>query len=206
MIKLIAIALLIALAVTGAVILLVIGLSSTTFRMEILHYLGALLCVAVSTVFITAALGARKALKAVDKVAQSAQTAAHALGSNAAPAAGGTLSLESLRSYIPEEYQALVDMLPQEALPEISIPSGAAGGAVSATAGQYIEAARAPLAKRLRSAIIWSIVVTLVLNALLFVLLLNAGGKAKSRYSSSSEDLDFDSDFSSSSSFTDDLD
>jgi len=205
MIKLIAIALLIALAVTGTVILLVIGLSSTTFRMEILHYLGALLCVVVSTVFITAALGARKALKAVDKVAQSAQTAANALG-NAAPAAGGTLSLESLRSYIPEEYQALVDMLPQEALPEISIPSGAAGGAVSATAGQYIEAARAPLAKRLRSAIIWSIVVTLVLNALLFVLLLNAGGKAKSRYSSSSEDLDFDSDFSSSSSFTDDLD
>lgn len=205
MIKLIAIALLIALAVTGTVILLVIGLSSTTFRMEILHYLGALLCVVVSTVFITAALGARKALKAVDKVAQSAQTAANALG-NAAPAASGTLSLESLRSYIPEEYQALVDMLPQEALPEISIPSGAAGGAVSATAGQYIEAARAPLAKRLRSAIIWSIVVTLVLNALLFVLLLNAGGKAKSRYSSSSEDLDFDSDFSSSSSFTDDLD
>jgi hypothetical protein len=205
MIKLIAIALLIALAVTGTVILLVIGLSSTTFRMEILHYLGALLCVVVSTVFITAALGARKALKAVDKVAQSAQTAANALG-NAAPAAGGTLSLESLRSYIPEEYQALVDMLPQEALPEISIPSGATGGAVSATAGQYIEAARAPLAKRLRSAIIWSIVVTLVLNALLFVLLLNAGGKAKSRYSSSSEDLDFDSDFSSSSSFTDDLD
>lgn len=205
MIKLIAIAFLIALAVTGTVILLVIGLSSTTFRMEILHYLGALLCVVVSTVFITAALGARKALKAVDKVAQSAQTAANALG-NAAPAAGGTLSLESLRSYIPEEYQALVDMLPQEALPEISIPSGAAGGAVSATAGQYIEAARAPLAKRLRSAIIWSIVVTLVLNALLFVLLLNAGGKAKSRYSSSSEDLDFDSDFSSSSSFTDDLD
>lgn len=205
MIKLIAIALLIALAVTGTVILLVIGLSSTTFRMEILHYLGALLCVVVSTVFITAALGARKALKAVDKVAQSAQTAANALG-NAAPAAGGTLSLESLRSYIPEEYQALVDMLPQEALPEISIPSGAAGGAVSATAGQYIEAARAPLAKRLHSAIIWSIVVTLVLNALLFVLLLNAGGKAKSRYSSSSEDLDFDSDFSSSSSFTDDLD
>lgn len=205
MIKLIAIALLIALAVTGTVILLVIGLSSTTFRMEILHYLGALLCVVVSTVFITAALGARKALKAVDKVAQSAQTAANALG-NAAPAADGTLSLESLRSYIPEEYQALVDMLPQEALPEISIPSGAAGGAVSATAGQYIEAARAPLAKRLRSAIIWSIVVTLVLNALLFVLLLNAGGKAKSRYSSSSEDLDFDSDFSSSSSFTDDLD
>lgn len=205
MIKLIAIALLIALAVTGTVILLVIGLSSTTFRMEILHYLGALLCMVVSTVFITAALGARKALKAVDKVAQSAQTAANALG-NAAPAAGGTLSLESLRSYIPEEYQALVDMLPQEALPEISIPSGAAGGAVSATAGQYIEAARAPLAKRLRSAIIWSIVVTLVLNALLFVLLLNAGGKAKSRYSSSSEDLDFDSDFSSSSSFTDDLD
>ncbi|MBR0246091.1 MAG: hypothetical protein IJQ61_06455 [Bacteroidales bacterium] len=205
MIKLIAIALLIALAVTGTVILLVIGLSSTTFRMEILHYLGALLCVVVSTVFITAALGARKALKAVDKVAQSAQTAANALG-NAAPAAGGTLSLESLRSYIPEEYQALVDMLPQEALPEISIPSGAAGGAVSATAGQYIEAARAPLAKRLRSAIIWSIVVTLVLNALLFVLLLNAGGKAKSRYSSSSEDLDLDSDFSSSSSFTDDLD
>ena len=205
MIKLIAIALLIALAVTGTVILLVIGLSSTTFRMEILHYLGALLCVVVSTVFITAALGARKALKAVDKVAQSAQTAANALG-NAAPAAGGTLSLESLRSYIPEEYQALVDMLPQEALPEISIPSGAASGAVSATAGQYIEAARAPLAKRLRSAIIWSIVVTLVLNALLFVLLLNAGGKAKSRYSSSSEDLDFDSDFSSSSSFTDDLD
>ena len=205
MIKLIAIALLIALAVTGTVILLVIGLSSTTFRMGILHYLGALLCVVVSTVFITAALGARKALKAVDKVAQSAQTAANALG-NAAPAAGGTLSLESLRSYIPEEYQALVDMLPQEALPEISIPSGAAGGAVSATAGQYIEAARAPLAKRLRSAIIWSIVVTLVLNALLFVLLLNAGGKAKSRYSSSSEDLDFDSDFSSSSSFTDDLD
>lgn len=205
MIKLIAIALLIALAVTGTVILLVIGLSSTTFRMEILHYLGALLCVVVSTVFITAALGARKALKAVDKVAQSAQTAANALG-NAAPAAGGTLSLESLRNYIPEEYQALVDMLPQEALPEISIPSGAAGGAVSATAGQYIEAARAPLAKRLRSAIIWSIVVTLVLNALLFVLLLNAGGKAKSRYSSSSEDLDFDSDFSSSSSFTDDLD
>ncbi len=205
MIKLIAIALLIALAVTGTVILLVIGLSSTTFRMEILHYLGALLCVVVSTVFITAALGARKALKAVDKVAQSAQTAANALG-NAAPAAGGTLSLESLRSYIPEEYQALVDMLPQEALPEISIPSGAAGGAVSASAGQYIEAARAPLAKRLRSAIIWSIVVTLVLNALLFVLLLNAGGKAKSRYSSSSEDLDFDSDFSSSSSFTDDLD
>lgn len=205
MIKLIAIALLIALAVTGTVILLVIGLSSTTFRMEILHYLGALLCVVVSTVFITAALGARKALKAVDKVAQSAQTAANALG-NAAPAAGGTLSLESLRSYIPEEYQALVDMLPQEALPEISIPSGAAGGAVSATAGQYIEAARAPLSKRLRSAIIWSIVVTLVLNALLFVLLLNAGGKAKSRYSSSSEDLDFDSDFSSSSSFTDDLD
>lgn len=205
MITLIAIALLIALAVTGTVILLVIGLSSTTFRMEILHYLGALLCVVVSTVFITAALGARKALKAVDKVAQSAQTAANALG-NAAPAAGGTLSLESLRSYIPEEYQALVDMLPQEALPEISIPSGAAGGAVSATAGQYIEAARAPLAKRLRSAIIWSIVVTLVLNALLFVLLLNAGGKAKSRYSSSSEDLDFDSDFSSSSSFTDDLD
>lgn len=205
MIKLIAIALLIALAVTGTVILLVIGLSSTTFRMEILHYLGALLCVVVSTVFITAALGARKALKAVDKVAQSAQTAANALG-NAAPAAGGTLSLESLRSYIPEEYQALVDMLPQEALPEISIPSGAAGGAVSATAGQYIEAARAPLAKRLRSAIVWSIVVTLVLNALLFVLLLNAGGKAKSRYSSSSEDLDFDSDFSSSSSFTDDLD
>lgn len=205
MIKLIAIALLIALAVTGTVILLVIGLSSTTFRMEILHYLGALLCVVVSTVFITAALGARKALKAMDKVAQSAQTAANALG-NAAPAAGGTLSLESLRSYIPEEYQALVDMLPQEALPEISIPSGAAGGAVSATAGQYIEAARAPLAKRLRSAIIWSIVVTLVLNALLFVLLLNAGGKAKSRYSSSSEDLDFDSDFSSSSSFTDDLD
>lgn len=205
MIKLIAIALLIALAVTGTVILLVIGLSSTTFRMEILHYLGALLCVVVSTVFITAALGARKALKAVDKVAQSAQTAANALG-NAAPAADGTLSLESLRSYIPEEYQALVDMLPQEALPEISIPSGAAGGAVSATAGQYIEAARAPLAKRLRSAIVWSIVVTLVLNALLFVLLLNAGGKAKSRYSSSSEDLDFDSDFSSSSSFTDDLD
>lgn len=205
MIKLIAIALLIALAVTGTVILLVIGLSSTTFRMEILHYLGALLCVVVSTVFITAALGARKALKAVDKVAQSAQTAANALG-NTAPAAGGTLSLESLRSYIPEEYQALVDMLPQEALPEISIPSGAAGGAVSATVGQYIEAARAPLAKRLRSAIIWSIVVTLVLNALLFVLLLNAGGKAKSRYSSSSEDLDFDSDFSSSSSFTDDLD
>lgn len=205
MIKLIAIALLIALAVTGTVILLVIGLSSTTFRMEILHYLGALLCVVVSTVFITAALGARKALKAVDKVAQSAQTAANALG-NAAPAAGGTLSLESLRSYIPEEYQALVDMLPQEALPEISIPSGAAGGAVSTTAGQYIEAARAPLAKRLRSAIIWSIVVTLVLNALLFVLLLNAGGKAKSRYSSSSEDLDLDSDFSSSSSFTDDLD
>lgn len=205
MIKLIAIALLIALAVTGTVILLVIGLSSTTFRMEILHYLGALLCVVVSTVFITAALGARKALKAVDKVAQSAQTAANALG-NADPAAGGTLSLESLRSYIPEEYQALVDMLPQEALPEISIPSGAAGGAVSATAGQYIEAARAPLAKRLHSAIIWSIVVTLVLNALLFVLLLNAGGKAKSRYSSSSEDLDFDSDFSSSSSFTDDLD
>lgn len=205
MIKLIAIALLIALAVTGTVILLVIGLSSTTFRMEILHYLGALLCVVVSTVFITAALGARKALKAVDKVAQSAQTAANALG-NAAPATGGTLSLESLRSYIPEEYQALVDMLPQEALPEISIPSGAAGGAVSASAGQYIEAARAPLAKRLRSAIIWSIVVTLVLNALLFVLLLNAGGKAKSRYSSSSEDLDFDSDFSSSSSFTDDLD
>lgn len=205
MITLIAIALLIALAVTGTVILLVIGLSSTTFRMEILHYLGALLCVVVSTVFITAALGARKALKAVDKVAQSAQTAANALG-NAAPAAGGTLSLESLRNYIPEEYQALVDMLPQEALPEISIPSGAAGGAVSATAGQYIEAARAPLAKRLRSAIIWSIVVTLVLNALLFVLLLNAGGKAKSRYSSSSEDLDFDSDFSSSSSFTDDLD
>ena len=177
----------------------------TPDRQEILHYLGALLCVVVSTVFITAALGARKALKAVDKVAQSAQTAANALG-NAAPAAGGTLSLESLRSYIPEEYQALVDMLPQEALPEISIPSGAAGGAVSATAGQYIEAARAPLAKRLRSAIIWSIVVTLVLNALLFVLLLNAGGKAKSRYSSSSEDLDFDSDFSSSSSFTDDLD
>lgn len=205
MIKLIAIALLIALAVTGTVILSVIGLSSTTFRMGILHYLGALLCVVVSTVFITAALGARKALKAVDKVAQSAQTAANALG-NAAPAAGGTLSLESLRSYIPEEYQALVDMLPQEALPEISIPSGAAGGTVSATAGQYIEAARAPLAKRLRSAIIWSIVVTLVLNALLFVLLLNAGGKAKSRYSSSSEDLDFDSDFSSSSSFTDDLD
>ena len=205
MITLIAIALLIALAVTGTVILLVIGLSSTTFRMEILHYLGALLCVVVSTVFITAALGARKALKAVDKVAQSAQTAANALG-NAAPAADGTLSLESLRSYIPEEYQALVDMLPQEALPEISIPSGAAGGAVSATAGQYIEAARAPLAKRLRSAIVWSIVVTLVLNALLFVLLLNAGGKAKSRYSSSSEDLDFDSDFSSSSSFTDDLD
>lgn len=205
MIKLIAIALLIALAVTGTVVLLVIGLSSTTFRMEILHYLGALLCVVVSTVFITAALGARKALKAVDKVAQSAQTAANALG-NAAPAAGGTLSLESLRSYIPEEYQALVDMLPQEALPEISIPSGAAGGAASATAGQYIEAARAPLAKRLRNAIIWSIVVTLVLNALLFVLLLNAGGKAKSRYSSSSEDLDLDSDFSSSSSFTDDLD
>ena len=195
MISTIAIAFLIALAVTGVVIFLAVGLSSTSFSMGALHWLGAAFCVVVSTFFITAALGAGKVLKMVNKTAQTAQNIA-----NKADRAVSGRSL-SLKDLIPEEYQGLVDMLPGEAIPEVSLPQTA----VASTANTYIESVRRPLEKKLRTTTILSIIVTLVLNILLLVLLLNAGSKAaRSRsYGSSDDDLfggGSDLDFGSSSS------
>lgn len=63
---------LIALAVAAAIILLALGLSRS-FRMNVLHWLAVILCVAISTVFLFIAIGSGKAANAVNSIASGAK-------------------------------------------------------------------------------------------------------------------------------------
>ena len=192
MISTIAISLLIALAASGIVIFLAIGLSSG-FQMGALHWLGAALCVIVSTVFISAAVGASKALKAVNRTAESAGVLANSVdGLVQGTTQGATANPKSLLGLIPEEYRDMVEDLVDQYAPgtldQSQSYSTAPGVSVKPMADYYIESIRRPLEKKLRSATIWSIVVTVVLNLILLVLLLNAGSKASNQRSYSSDD------------------
>ena len=191
MISTIAIALLIALAATGIVIFLAIGLSSG-FRMGAIHWLGAALCVLVSTVFIAAAVGASKALKAVNQTATTAKALA---GSADNMIQGTTVNPKSLLSLLPEEYREMAGELVDQYMAQNGdqdYQAQAPNVSVKPLTDSYIETLRRPLERKLKSATIWSVVVTVALNLILLLLLLNAGSKASNRmrsYSSSSDDL-----------------
>lgn len=191
MISTLAISLLIALAASAIVIFLAIGLSSG-FQMEALHWLGAALCVIVSTVFISAAVGASKALKAVNRTAEQAGMLAQGVdGMVQGATQGAAANPKSLLSLIPEEYRDMVGDLVDQYAPgtQEQSYSTAPGVSVKPMADYYIESIRRPLEKKLRSATIWSIVVTVVLNLILLVLLLNAGSKASNKRYSSDDDF-----------------
>ena len=208
MISTIAIASLIALAATGIVIILAIGLSSG-FRMEAIHWLAAVLCVAVSTFFISLAVGASKALKAVN---QTAETAKALVGGANDVIQGTANSTSSLLSLIPEEYRDQVSSALDEYMAEANEQGydvQVSGISVQPLANSYIETIRLPLERKLKKATIWSVVVTVVLNLVLLLLLLNAGSKSSNKMRSYSSDDDFlggDDDLDTlSSSLDDDL-
>lgn len=191
MISTLAISLLIALAASAIVIFLAIGLSSG-FQMGALHWLGAALCVIVSTVFISAAVGASKALKAVNRTAEQAGMLAQGVdGMVQGATQGATANPKSLLGLIPEEYRDMVGDLVDQYAPGAQEQNfnTAPGVSVKPLADSYIESIRRPLEKKLRSATIWSIVVTVVLNLILLVLLLNAGSKASNKRYSSDDDF-----------------
>lgn len=190
MISTLAISLLIALAASAIVIFLAIGLSSG-FQMGALHWLGAALCVIVSTVFISAAVGASKALKAVNRTAEQAGMLAQGVdGMVQGATQDAAANPKSLLGLIPEEYRDMVGDLVDQYAPGAQEQNfnTAPGVSVKPLADSYIESIRRPLEKKLRSATIWSIVVTVVLNLILLVLFLNAGSKASNRRSYSSDD------------------
>ena len=81
-------AVLLALTITGIVTVLFIASSTSSRRFELIHWLGAALCVAVTSVFIAGAIGLGKAAKQVDRSAD----VASALGSRA---------FELVRDYLP---------------------------------------------------------------------------------------------------------
>lgn len=195
MISTLAISLLIALAASAIVIFLAIGLSSG-FQMGALHWLGAALCVIVSTVFISAAVGASKALKAVNRTAEQAGMLAQGVdglvqGATQGATQGTAANPKSLLGLIPEEYRDMVGDLVDQYAPGTQEQNfnTAPGVSVKPLADSYIESIRRPLEKKLRSATIWSIVVTVVLNLILLVLLLNAGSKASNKRYSSDDDF-----------------
>lgn len=69
MVSIFSMALLLAIAVTGIVTVLFIVLTPPYTRIEIIHWIAAILCVVVTSIFFSAAIGAAKASKLVNQTA-----------------------------------------------------------------------------------------------------------------------------------------
>lgn len=69
MVSIFSIALLLAIAVTGIATVLFIALSTLHVKFEIIHWIAAILCVVVTSIFFSAAIGAAKASKLVNQTA-----------------------------------------------------------------------------------------------------------------------------------------
>ncbi len=82
-------AFLLALAITGIVTVLFIASSKSVRRFDLIHWAGAVLCVAVTSVFIAGAIGLGKATRQIDR----STDVASSLGSK---------TLDLVRDYIPD--------------------------------------------------------------------------------------------------------
>lgn len=133
-------------------------------------------CIAITSIFISAAIGAGKAVKQVNDSAK----VASAISSGVSDSVNGFLS------------------------DNVSSPSKD----FKTLAASQIESQRDFLNRKLRNAIIWSVIITAVLNSLYILLLTTAERTSKTTYTSDGFD-DMDSDISNlgnfDSSFDDDL-
>ena len=163
-----------ALAITGIVTVLFIASSRSVRKFELIHWVGAILCVAVTSVFIARTIGLGKAAKQVNHSTYVATT----LGSRA---------LDLLRGYLPDnEVTSWLSEVDGNAVPQI-------------------ESLRAYLHHKFRKALIWSIVVTVLLN-LLYLLLLTTARRSSGTSSGFGGFDDIDSDITNFGNFDSSLD
>lgn len=163
-----------ALAITGIITVLFIASSKSVRKFELIHWVGAALCVVVTSVFIARAIGLGRAAKQVDR----STDVAISFGSGA---------LDLMRDYIPDN----------EVTSWLSQASG--------NAAPQIESLRAYLHHKFRKALIWSIVVTVLLN-LLYLLLLTTARRSSGTSSGFGGFDDMDSDISNFGNFDSSLD
>lgn len=176
MVSIIALGILAATATTGVVTALFSITSTPPRKFDLIHWVGAFFCIAITSIFISAAIGAGKAAKQVNDSAK----VASAISSGVSDSVNGFLS------------------------DNVSSPSKD----FKTLAASQIESQRDFLNRKLRNAIIWSVIITAVLNSLYILLLTTAERTSKTTYTSDGFD-DMDSDISNlgnfDSSFDDDL-
>lgn len=177
MVSIIALGILAATAITAVVtILFSITSTSPPRKFDLIHWVGAFFCIAVTSIFISAAIGAGKAVKQVNDSAK----VASAISSGVSDSVNGYLTDKIFSPS--KDFKTL--------------------------AASQIESQRDFLNRKLRNAIIWSVIITAVLNSLYILLLTTAERTSKTTYTSDGFD-DMDSDISNlgnfDSSFDDDL-
>lgn len=176
MVSILSMALLLAIAVTGIVTVLFIILAPSLYtRFETGHWIAAILCVIITSLFFSAALGAARASKLVNRTADTINSSTDK-------------ALVELQAFLPDEFME-------------------ESGNLKEMTDSRVELAREHIGRRLRSAIIWSVVTAIILNSLYLLLLIGTGGKARRKhsYSDSLEDS-LDSDYGSLSGSFDDID
>lgn len=175
MVSIIALGILAATAIT-AVVTILFSITSTPRKFDLIHWVGAFFCIAVTSIFISAAIGAGKAVKQVNDSAK----VASAISSGVSDSVNGYLTDKIFSPS--KDFKTL--------------------------AASQIESQRDFLNRKLRNAIIWSVIITAVLNSLYILLLTTAERTSKTTYTSDGFD-DMDSDISNlgnfDSSFDDDL-